>query len=486
MNRLIDLKPIMYVTGMLLIMFSFAMVVPAVADLASNSPDWKAFLSAAAFTFFVGGIFYEASRDQQMRLDRRQVYVLTVASWILITIFGALPLYFSVAKLSLTNAVFESMSGLTTTGSTVLTGIDLLPPGVLLWRSLLNWIGGFGIVVTALTVLPFLRVGGMQLFHSENSDISDKIFPQAGQIAGALAMVYCVLTIACAIALDMAGMTPFDAICHALATVSTGGLSTRDASIAYYNSASIEWITTAFMILGSLPIVYYVHVARDTRGGWGSDRQVPVFLGILLVSIILMTLWIWLTGLYDFADALRHAAFNVTAVITDTGYASADYTRWGPFAVGLVFILFFVGGCAGSTTGGIKIFRWMLLYRAFLNQLRYQTQPHRVLSLKFNNRPVMPAELTSVLMFISLYFVSFGLLTLALTLTGVDFLSASSGIASAMANAGPGLSPAIGPSGNFSGMPETAKWILIFAMLAGRLELLTLYTVLLPQTWRKF
>lgn len=486
MSRLIDLKPIMYVTGVLLIMFSFAMVVPAVADFASESPDWKAFLSAAAFTFFVGGILFEASRDQQISLDRRQVYVLTVTSWLLITIFGALPLHFSEAKLTVTNSIFESMSGLTTTGSTVLTGIDQLPPGILLWRSLLNWIGGFGIVVTALTILPFLRVGGMQLFHSENSDISDKIFPQAAQIAGALAMVYCVLTIACAIALNLGGMTPFDAICHALATVSTGGLSTRDASIGFYNNPSIEWITTAFMVLGSLPIVYYVHVVRDTRGGWSSDRQVPVFLGILLVSIAMMTLWVWHTGRYDFAEALRHSAFNVTAVITDTGYSSADYTQWGSFAVGLVFVLFFVGGCAGSTTGGIKIFRWMLLFKAFINQLRYQTQPHRVLSLKFGNRPVLPAELNSVLMFISLYFVSFGILTLAMTLTGVDFLSASSGIASAMANAGPGLSHEIGPSGNFSSMPETAKWILIFAMLAGRLELLTLYTVLLPQTWRKF
>ncbi len=476
----------LFINGLFLMAMAVVMLVPAVVDLLSGGGrDALNFGTCTVVVGIVGSSLAAGFRRPDFRLpDRRTGYLITVSSWLSACGFGALPLFFSSLHISYTDALFETVSGLTTSGATVLSGLDTMPKGLLMWRSLLNWIGGVGIIVMALSVLPALSVGGMQLFRSESSDISEKPFPKVRQLAQVIAIVYVSLTLACAICMAAAGMSAFDAVNHAMATIATGGFSTKDASIGFYNSVPIEIVTEVFMVAGALPLAFYaVFIVQRGRSG-ALDEQIKPFILVTLLAIALATVWNISQGMAP-PHALRVSAFNVTSIITDTGFATSDFSAWGSFAIGLFFMLYLIGGCAGSTAGSIKVFRWQILISGMVTSLRRMLSPNSVVVTRYQSKPVDEAEISAVRNFFFLYLMTLLLLSLAMMATGLDFLSATSAIAQGMANAGPGLGPVVGPATNFSSIPDTAKWLVMLAMLLGRLELATFYVVLLPAFWTR-
>ena len=462
-----------------------AMCLPAIFDVTVGNPDWQVFALAAALTLFIGVMLVLMTRGDVRNISIRQAFVLTTVVWVVIPSFAALPLAFADLELSYTDAFFEAMSGLTTTGSTVMLGLDFTPPGILLWRSLLQWLGGIGIIAMAIAILPLLQVGGMQLFRMESSDTSDKVMPRTTQIVTYISVLYLALTALCALLYWFGGMSGFDAITHAMTTIATGGFSNHDASIGFFKSPAIDATATVFMVIGGMPFVLYLQALRGAPARLIRDSQVRWFLVIVFMSILIM--WFYRAGVVeDSAFArLRSVAFNVVSVITGTGYATEDYSAWGPFAVSAMFFLMFVGGCAGSTTCGIKIFRFQVLYATAKNQMHRLLQPHGVFIPYYNHRPIPESVIESVMGFFFLYALAFAVIAMCLGLLGLDFLTAASGAATAISNVGPGLGPRIGPGGTFATLPDTAKWLLSFGMLLGRLELFTVLVLLVPSFWRK-
>ncbi len=460
-----------------------AMCLPAIADVAADNPDWQVFLTAAVFTLFVGGTLALSSRGNIRTITPRQGFVLTTTLWLVIPAFAALPFAFADMDLSYTDAFFESMSGLTTTGSTVIRSLDVAPPGVLIWRGLLQWLGGIGVIAMAIAILPLLRIGGMQLFRMESSDRSEKAMPRTTQLVAYIAFIYLAASVVCAIAYWAAGMRGFDAIAHAMTTIATGGFSTYDASIAHFESPVIEYIGVVFMLVGSLPFVLYLRALRGNARPLIRDDQVRLFLLIVIIAIFAVAYYRYEAGV-EIGTALREAAFNVVSIITGTGYATADYGAWGSFGLMMFFFLMFVGGCAGSTTCGIKIFRFQVLYATAVTQVRRLLEPHGVYLAYYNRKPIPEEVSASVMAFFFLYVLSYAVIAIALGLIGVDFLTAASGAATAISNVGPGLGPTIGPSGTFATLSDGAKWILSAGMLLGRLELFTVLVLLLPSFWR--
>jgi len=480
---LLQLRPIFSALGLLLCTIAFAMLLPALVDFADGDADWLVFFSSSIATFFIGGLLILSNQDDQpVQLSVKDGFLLTTACWVVVAAFAAMP--FIGVGLNYTDAYFEAMSGLTTTGSTVLTKLDQLPRGVLLWRAILQGLGGLGIIVTAMIMLPFLRVGGMQLFQMEQSDRSEKVLPRALELTTAIASFYVAMIIACSLTYGALGMTAFDAVCHALTTVSTGGLSTHDESFGFFKSAPLEWACIVFMILGSLPFVVYIKAWRGNPSAIFEDAQVRGLLGFLLGVCLIVTFWLMTAREMHFAEALRKATFNVTSIVTTTGYASTDYTDWGTFAIGLFFLLMFVGGCAGSTTGGIKIYRLQVTGLLIRSHFVHLMSPNRVVTLVYNGRR-LPADVPfSVVAFLAIYMSTVGLFTVVLAAMGLDLVTALSASAQAVGNVGPGLGEIVGPSGNYSGLPPLAKWILSFAMMMGRLELFTVLVLLRIEFWR--
>ncbi len=479
-----DFRPIFLVVGLLLATLAVLMLVPAAADAFSRNPDWQVFVMSAGVTLFVGVGMALACRAGDLRLTIAQAFAMTTLSWVFLTLFAAVPFVYSDLALSYTDAFFESMSGVTTTGSTVIVGLDRAPPGILLWRSLLQWIGGIGIIVVAIAVLPLLSVGGMQLFRMESSDRSEKALPRAAQIAGAIGVIYVVLSVALAVAYWIAGMSGFDAINHMMSTISTGGYSTHDNSMGHFNSAAIELIAIVGMIAGSLPLVLYLRTVQGKPLAILTDGQVQWYLSVIAMVVVSIAAWLWLDGGVHPLTALRHAAFNVVSVITTTGYASADYMQWGAFVIPVIFFITFVGGCSGSTAGGIKIFRLQILYAAARMQLRRLAHPHGVFIPHYNRRPISEEVIVSVLSFFFMWFFTFSVLSLGLGVLGLDFITAVSSAATALANVGPALGTIAGPAGNFSSFPDAAKWLLAAGMLLGRLELFTVLVLFSRSFWR--
>lgn len=465
-------------------MLGAAMQVAVLVDAYFQNPDWQVFLAGSLVSLFIGGILVLSNRGYSGRIDMRQAFLLTVSTWIVLPAFGALPFAFSEFELPYTDAFFEAMSGLTTTGATVIVGLDTAPPGILIWRALLQWLGGIGIIVMAVAVLPMLQIGGMQLFRLESSDNSDKIVPRVSEFIGAIAVLYLGLTALCAVALGLAGMTMFEAVAHAMTTIATGGFSTSDGSVGYFDNAAVDVIVTLFMIIGSLPFVLYIQLLRGRPLLLWRDDQVRLFFLIASGLILTMAGWLWLTSDFSAAAALRYTAFNVVSIMTGTGYATADYNAWGPFAVGVFFVIMFIGGCAGSTSCGIKIFRFHVLIALTRTYISRMFQPHGVFRPRYNGRPMPESVGGSVMSFLFLFLVSFLMLTLALSATGLDFVTAASGAGSALANVGPGLGEIIGPAGNYQPLPAEAKWLLAFGMMLGRLELFTVLVLLTPGFWR--
>ncbi|MBI4966826.1 MAG: TrkH family potassium uptake protein [Rhodospirillales bacterium] len=480
-----DFRPIFLVLGLLVAALGLVMFIPAIADLVADHEDWRIFTASGFATLLIGALTMLANRGGPTTLTVRQAFLLTTLAWVALAAFGALPFVFSHLGLSYAEAYFEAMSGLTTTGATVIVGLDEAPPGILLWRALLHGVGGIGIVVMAVAVLPFLRVGGMQLFRMESSDKSEKLMPKAAQMALAIILVYFGLAILCTLALWLAGMNAFDAVCHALATVSTGGFSTKDASVGYFDSDVIDWILVVFMLSGGLPLTYYVRVLGE---GWGAARkesQPRTFLSVVAVIVVVLSLWAWQVADYPLDYAFHHVAFSVASIITTTGFVTVDYSEWGDAMMLAMLLVTCIGGCTGSTSGGIKIFRWQILLRYIRAQLSLMFQPNRVITLRYDQTAYTPEVTLSVITFIAVYFVSMGGLSMLVALTGVDFLSALSGTAAAMANVGPGLGKVVGPAGTYQPVPEATKWLLSVAMLIGRLEIFTILVLFTRNFWRR-
>ena len=484
MNGALDFRPVILVTGILIATLGLAMLLPAIVDLAADNSDWVVFFASSLLTTLIGLSLFAATRGTPKGLSTRQALLMTSVAWLALVAFGALPFVWSGIVPSYTDAFFESMSGLTTTGATVIEDLDNAPPGILFWRGLLQWLGGLGIIVMAIAVLPMLQIGGMQLFKAEAFDTAEKILPRATQISSSITLVFIGFTLACCILFLAAGMPAMDAIVHAMTTVATGGFSTKDQSIGHFNSAAIDWITIVFMILGSIPFILYVQMLQGRLMPVFRDSQVRVFLGLLAIATIIAWLMAHYGQYHVGLDGLRYAAFNVVSITTGTGYATTDYGIWGPHAISFFFVIMFIGGCAGSTSCGIKIFRFMVLFEAIRQHINQVMYPHGIFRPQFNGRPIDPRVITSVMSFMFLYVISFGAIAIALILTGLDTTTALSGAGSAISNVGPGLGSVIGPAGNYASLNDTAKWILAAGMLLGRLELFTIMVLLLPRFWR--
>lgn len=478
-----DPRGIFLINGIFAVMLALAMLIPAVVDLVAGNADYQVFVASAAASGFLGGTVVACTWRRGIRLTLRGAFVLTTSVWLVLPTLAALPFAMAGLEMSYTDAFFEAMSGLTTTGSTVIIGLDNAPPGILIWRSILQWLGGVGIIVTAIAVLPLLQIGGMQLFRMESSESSDKAMPRAAQIAGATAVIYMVLTLVCAALLWGTGLGAFDAMAHAMTTVATGGFSTRDASVGGFANPGMEWIIIVFMVLGSLPFVLYLQAVRGRPMALWRDTQVRWFFltvgGLLALVALLTDLFVQVEPM----EGLRLMLFNVISVMTGTGYASADYGEWGRAATAVFFFTMFIGGCAGSTSCGIKIFRFRVMFENARVQIQELIRPNSVMIPRFNGRPIESHVTDAVMSYFFLFAMVFGMLAFLLTLTGLDMTTALSGAATAVANVGPGLGDIIGPSGNFQPLPDTAKWLLSAGMLLGRLELFTVLVLFTRRFW---
>ncbi len=479
-----DLRPVGYVIGLLVACLGASMLVPMVVDMAAGNGHWPVFAQASIITTITGGLLAMAtSNGVGERLSIQQTFLLTTGVWLTLPIFGAIPFYIGETNSNFVDAFFEAMSGLTTTGSTILMGIDTLPDGLKLWRGLMQWFGGVGIIVVAMVFLPELRVGGMQIFRSEGFDTFGKILPRAGEIARNISVIYLGLTVICGFAYLATGMSVLDATTHAMTTIATGGFANSDISFAAY-APSAEYVGALFMMLAALPFVRYVQLVAGTAVPLFRDTQIQVFFLIAFVLVCVLTLWqIW-TGYQQGELAFRKALFNTVSILTGTGYASDNYPLWGSFAVATFFLMGLIGGCAGSTSCSIKVFRFQLLFASIKAQIRRIHSPHGIFQPRYQGRTVSDDVLSSVMTFFVLFIVSLGVLSVLLGLTGLDFITSVSGAAAALANIGPGLGGTIGPSGNFSTLNETAKWLLCAGMLIGRLELLAVYVLFTLNFWR--
>lgn len=482
---MLDIRPVLYVNGLLLLVLAAAMQLPMAVELLAGRADWQVFFAASLVTGFAGGgmaVGNQVHRD--LSLTTRQAFLLTTLAWVLMAGFGALPFVFSTLSMSFTDGYFEAMAGLTATSSTVIAGLDEAPRGILLWRALLQWLGGIGIIVVAVAILPALRIGGMQMFRMEPSEKSDRVKPRISQIAIAICIVYVMLTALCALALKAAGMTWFEAVCHAFATLSTGGFSTSGASIGHFQSALIDWILVVFMVLGGGTFVLYTTSWRGDRGALPHDSQMRWYIAFLVFFSALLGFWQWAVNGVGAHDAFRTATFSVVSIVTTTGFTTTDYSGWGGFPQVTFFILTFIGGCTGSATGAVKIFRWEVLFAMAGVHLKRLVLPHGVFVIDFNKRRLSDAVMRSVLGFLVMYFITFAVLSLSLTAVGLDLVTSISGAATALGNVGPGLGPIIGPAGSFSPLPDAAKWLLSIGMLLGRLELFTVFVLFLPAFWK--
>jgi trk system potassium uptake protein TrkH len=481
----IDLRPVNTILGILLALLSVMMTLPALVDLVNGNEEWVVFAAAAVTTGFVGGGLWLAGRQSApARLSIRQTFLLTSLSWIVLSAFAALPFMWAGPKLSFTRAFFETMSGLTTTGATMLSGLDQMPPGILLWRSLLHWYGGVGIIVVAIAILPMLQIGGMQLFRTESSDKSDKILPRAAQIAGGIVGVYALLTLACMSAYFVAGMPIFDAINHAMSTLSTGGFSTHDSSLGFYKSPAVEYVAIVFMLAGALPMLLFVSAFTGRVDRLWTNAEVRLFFAVVLFLAMLSALQQMLAGHATGEEAIRNGLFNVTTLITTTGFVSTDYTNWGAASDVLFFLVMFLGGCTGSTSGGLKAFRIGILGAALIQHLKQMIYPSGVFPVRWAGASVPDDVVSSVFTFLFMYAATFLVLGVALNLGGYDLRTAFSAAIACLGNVGPGLGPVVGPATNFAALDDITVWLLSFAMFVGRLELFTVYVLFLPRFWR--
>ena len=477
-------KTVFFTLGILQIILGTSMIIPIISQIIYNELD-SSFIGASIITIIFGILFFLSNLDHDKKLNLQQAFLLTTLSWLSIAIFGSLPFVFSNLQLDITDAFFESMSGITTTGSTIITNLNESPKAILLWRAILQWLGGIGIIVMAITLMPIMNIGGMQLFKISSNDSSEKILPKSKEIALRLILIYLGLTFLCAGSYKIFGMNFFDSLTHSMTTIATGGFSNYNESIGYFDSATIEITSIIFIILGSIPFITYIKFLNGDKKIFTSDAQIKTFIKIIIISILILFIYLIIQNknLSDFS--LRSISFNVVSILTGTGYVTNEFNSLGSFPLIFFLVLMFIGGCAGSTTCGIKIFRIQILYNFLVNQLKKIIYPRGIFILKYDNNNVDNKFMASIISFIYLYIIIFFLITALLSLSGLDFITAISGAATSISNVGPGLGTIIGPNGNFSQLPDISKWVLSIGMLLGRLELFAILVLFLPSFWQR-
>ena len=478
-------KTVFFTLGLLQIILGLSMIIPILIQILYDETD-SGFIGSGIISIIFGMLFYLSNLDHDKKINIQQAFVLTALSWLSIAIFGSLPFIFSDINLSVTDAFFESMSGITTTGSTIINNLDDSPKGILFWRAMLQWLGGIGIIVMAITLMPIMNVGGMQLFKISSNDKNEKILPKTKEISIRLIYIYLSLTFTCSVIYKLCGMSFFDSFTHAMTTIATGGFSNYNESIGYFNNFYIELTSIIFILSGSIPFLAYLKFINGDRNILFSDTQIKSFFKIILFSIAILFFYLAIVN-RSFTDiSLMSVSFNVISILTGTGYVTENFSNWGNFPLLFFLILMFIGGCAGSTTCGIKIFRVQILYQFFSNQIKKIVFPHGIFNTKYEKQNIDEKFMSSVITFIYLYILIFFISTALLSLTGLDFVTSISAAATSISNVGPGLGDLIGPNGNFSSLSDNSKWIISLTMILGRLELFAILVLFLPSFWRKY
>lgn len=480
---MINIRPILFVIGLILSKIAIFMYIPTLLAFFTGTTGFIEFGLAVVITHLAAFFCLSFGKTNVFRLNVRDMFITTTMVWLISSAFAALPFVF-INQISFTNAYFETMSGITTTGSTVLTGLDQMAPAILLWRSILQWLGGVGFIVMGVAILPFLNVGGMRLFHTESSDCSAKSTPRTKNVATSIMKVYLFLSALCFVAYWYTGMTVFEAINHAMTTISTGGYSTSDSSMNKFSHGA-QWVGVVFMFAGGLPFLLMIQAIRHrTFSIFIKDAQVRGFTYLVLISSLMISVWLVTTQDYGVSDAIRVSMFNIVSVVTTTGFALDDFTAWGPFASVIFAFMLIVGGCSGSTAGGAKIFRFQIAFSLLKKHIQQLVHPSALFIQRYNKQTINEEIVRSVVAFAITFILTILVLAMVLAATGLDVVTSLTGAMTAVANVGPGMGSQIGPTGNFADLPNAAKWALSLGMLMGRLEILTVLVLLFPVYWR--
>ena len=477
-------KTVFFMIGILLVVLGFSMLAPYLMQLIYKENS-HSFASSSVVTIFIGILFILANLEDEFKLNLKQTFLFSTLAWLMVAIFGSLPFILSPKEFTFSEAFFESMSGITTTGATIITDLDNSPKSILLWRAIMQWLGGIGIIVMAITILPLLKVGGMQLFKMEGPDSTEKILPRTIEVATIIISTYLVLTLLCGIFYWVFGMSIFDSASHAMTTIATGGFSTHNDSIGFFKNSNIEIIASIFIILGSIPFISYLKFVQGNKKIFFQDVQIKGLIYLVSISILIMFVYLlFINYESNFFDKIRISSFNVISILSGTGYVTDDFGLWGKFSLIFFLFLMFIGGCAGSTACGIKIFRLQMLLIFLKNQVKKLIFPNSIIISKYNNQKISDDFINSVIVFIFSFLFIFFIIAMFLSISGLDFLTSISGAASAISNVGPGLGDVIGPDGNYKTIPDLSKWILAIGMLLGRLELFAVLVLFFPSFWR--
>ena len=477
-------KTVFFLIGILLIVLGLSMLAPYSIQIIYEENS-HSFISSSFVTIFIGILCILANLEKDLKLNLRQTFLFSTLAWVTVAIFGSLPFILSNQTFSFSDAFFESMSGITTTGATIISDLDNSPKSILLWRAIMQWLGGIGIVVMAITILPLLKVGGMQLFKMEGPDSTEKILPRTIEVAAIIISTYIVLTLFCGFFYWIFGMTVFDSVCHAMTTIATGGFSTHNDSIGFFKNSNIEIVASLFIILGSIPFISYLKFSQGNRKIFFQDVQIKGLIYLLIFSTIIMFLYLLFINYQgNLFEKIRISSFNVISILSGTGYVTDDFGLWGKFSLIFFLFLMFIGGCAGSTACGIKIFRLQMLLIFLKNQVKKLIYPNSVIITKYNNQKISDDFIRSVIIFIFSFLFIFLIIAMLLSISGLDFVTSISGAASSISNVGPGLGEIIGPDGNYKSLPDLSKWILATGMLLGRLELFAVLVLFFPSFWR--
>ena len=477
-------KTVFFLIGILLIVLGGSMLAPYALQVILKEGS-HSFISSSFVTIFIGVLFVLANLEKEFKLNLRQTFLFSSLAWVMVATFGSLPFLLSSQDFSLSEAFFESMSGITTTGATIISDLDNSPKSILLWRAIMQWLGGIGIVVMAITILPLLKVGGMQLFKMEGPDSTEKILPRTIEVAAIIISTYIILTFLCGFFYWIFGMSIFDSVSHSMTTIATGGFSTHNKSIGFFNNSNIEIVASIFIILGSIPFISYLKFVQGNKSVFFQDVQIKGLVYLLTISTIIMFLYLLVIN-YESSifDKVRISSFNVISILSGTGYVTDDFGLWGKFSLVFFLLLMFIGGCAGSTACGIKIFRLQMLLIFLKNQIKRLFSPNSVIITKYNNQKISDNFINSVIIFIFTFLFIFLIMAMLLSISGLDFITSISGAASSISNVGPGLGDVIGPNGNYKDIPDVSKWILSVGMLLGRLELFAVLVLFFPSFWR--
>lgn len=478
-------QPVLMINGFILSILGISMIFPAIIDIYDNNVNWSPFITSMIITVFIGLSLFLSNRVKIAQISLRQGYLVTSTCWIMVSLFSALPFIVSGSITDIASAIFESVSGVTGTGATILTDIESEPRSILLWRSMLNGLGGIGIVIFAVAMLPFLGVGGMQIFARENANANDKLMPKFIDIAKWIMFVYIGLVLLCTLLLYLCGMGKFDAINHAISAVATAGFSTKNNSVAYFNSNIIELILAIFMLLGAFPMTFYIMLLKKKEVDPFHMGQIKYFLKTIFTLSFFVALWLSYQSNMNFFTALRYSAFNIISVITTTGMGSTEFLDWGIWTAVFFTLLSMHGGCIGSTTGSIKVMRWQVLKSYFYKMIVTSIEPNRVIPVKVGEVSVNEHVISSVFLYVFLFFVTIAGTAVVLNFMGYDFATSMSAAIASVTNTGPGITASIGVMGNYAFFDTTAKYVLCAAMILGRLEIITVLVVFTKAFWKK-